>query len=159
MLRALSRLKQVGLTPHSPLTSAASKMSAIDLDEFAYRQFDDAMYAGTKLRLSKTAFLEKVHAYYGERAQMAHEFGDRPALIDGYAPFCKHIFMPNDDDSIRDGAIAITDKNRPLLKTKYEARKEEELPVLVRYFSSDDVEAPVSQYLDLIRALCFFTPR
>ena len=38
-----------------------------------------------------------------------------------------------------------------MLKTAYDARKPEELPVLIRYFPAESVpEPPVSKYLDII---------
>ena len=126
--------------------------SAIALDSFCHRQFDDDQYGGTKITVSKEEFMKRVLKYYNERQQVYEEYKDRPVLIDGYAPFCKHIFMPNfeDEDDIKDGAIEITKENEHLLKTKYEARKENELPVLTRYFKKEDVDTPTSQYLDLI---------
>lgn len=130
---------------------AQSKNHDIALDSFAYRQFDDADYAGTKIPVSKEDFMKHVHAFYNERKQMQEEYGDRPALIDGYAPFCKHLFMPNFDDRIIVGEIAITSHNEHLLRSRYYARKKGELPVLTRFFPKDNVSPPVAKYLDLIR--------
>jgi len=70
-------------------------MVEIELDEFAFRQFDDPTYAGTRISYDKKAFEEKVNDYYRERVNVQQEFQDRPVLVDGYAPFCKHLFMPN----------------------------------------------------------------
>ncbi|CAN8071492.1 unnamed protein product [Agarophyton chilense] len=125
-------------------------MPDISLDSFSYRQFDDPKYGGTKIKLPKEQFMKKVLAYYDERKAMQNEYKDRPVLVDGYAPFCKHIFMPNFDNSIRDGAMEITSENEHLLKTAYEARNEKELPVLIRFFPGDKVSPPVSKFLDLI---------
>lgn len=125
------------------------------LDEFAFRQFDDPEYGGTKIPISRHAFMSRVRAFYSARKAMADEFGDRPALVDGYAPFCKHIFMPNFDDRITDGAVPITEQNRHLLRSSYEARSDEELPVLVRYFPRGSVNPPPAKYLDLIRTCVF----
>lgn len=130
---------------------SGSNKCDISLDSFAHRQFDDPSYAGTKLRLSKDNFMRKVKEFYEERKQMQQEFEDRPVLIDGYAPFCKHLFMPNMDDSIVVGEIEITKDNEHLLRTHYHARKEGELPVLTRYFPNDKVQPPIAKYLDLIR--------
>lgn len=131
--------------------ASPSRTGDIALDKFAFRQFDDPNYGGTKIPMSKDSFMARVLSFYEERKSMAEEFADRPVLIDGYAPFCKHIFMPNFMDEIRDGAVAITSGNEGLLKTKYEKRKEGELPVLMRYFRREDVDVPRSEFLDLIR--------
>src|SRR5699024_8820690 len=61
-------------------------------------------------------------------------------VLDGYAPFCK---LPVHENwtSTRATAVAITDANRHLLRSAYEARSREELPVLNRWF--EGVEPPV----------------
>jgi hypothetical protein len=123
----------------------------IALDEFAFRQFDDPGYSGTKLRdMSKHDFMNKVIDYYEQRRGLEQEFNDRPALVDGYAPFCKHLFMPNFVADLREPVLPINDTNEHLLRTKYEARTATEIPVLVRYFPADKLVAPAAKYLDLI---------
>jgi hypothetical protein len=54
-------------------------------------------------------------------------------LKDGYAPFCKHVMIENILDADLN-TEEITEENRGLIQTTYEARTEKELPVLVRYF-------------------------
>lgn len=120
------------------------------LDKFCYRQFDDAKYNGTKIGMDKEKFMEKVIELYDEKLEMEKEFKDRPALIDGYAPFCKHLFIPNFDSSILQGEVEITDENSHLLKSDYEARNNKELPVLTRFFRKQDVDVPKAKFLDLI---------
>jgi Protein of unknown function (DUF3228) len=123
----------------------------IVLDEFAFRQFDDASYSGTRIRgMSKVEFMTKVLVYYEQRQTLELEFHDRPALVDGYAPFCKHLFVPNFVPDLREPVLEIDDRNEHLLRTKYEARTDTELPVLARYFPADKVAAPAAKYLDLI---------
>ena len=56
-------------------------------------------------------------------------------LVDGYAPFCKHIFVRNFVGA-RLGAMQITDANRHLLQCGYSRRRPEELPVLTRWLAS-----------------------
>lgn len=68
-------------------------------------------------------------------------------VIDGYAPFCK-LFVYRNWTSTRCLTIPITDDNRHLLRSAYEARTREELPVLVRWF--EGVESPVADYLVVI---------
>ena len=66
------------------------------------------------------------------------------AVLDGYAPFCK-LHVHRNWTSTRCLTIAITDDNRQLLRSGYEARSPSELPVLVRWF--EGVEPPVAGYL------------
>lgn len=68
-------------------------------------------------------------------------------VLDGYAPFCKLWVYPNWTDT-RCAAIPITDENRYLLRSGYEARNSNELPVLNRWF--EGVEVPVANYLIII---------
>ena len=65
-------------------------------------------------------------------------------VLDGYAPFCKlHVHV--NWTSTRCIALPITNANRHLLRSAYEARTSTELPVLVRWF--EDVEPPIAKYL------------
>lgn len=68
-------------------------------------------------------------------------------LVDGYAPFCKHLFLEN-DTATRCGFAPITEANRPLLRSGYAKRREGEMAVLERWF--EDIEAPVARWLDVI---------
>ena len=68
-------------------------------------------------------------------------------MLDGYAPFCK-LYVYRNWTTTRCAAVPITDKNRPLLRSKYEARNRKELPVLVRWF--DGLEAPKGEFLMVI---------
>ena len=65
-------------------------------------------------------------------------------VLDGYAPFCK-LHVHRNWTSTRCLTVPITDANRHLLHSAYEARSREELPVLVRWF--EGVEVPVANYL------------
>ena len=66
------------------------------------------------------------------------------AVLDGYAPFCK-LHVHRNWTSTRCLAVPITAGNRQLLRSDYEARTRDELPVLVRWF--EDIEPPVAGYL------------
>ena len=68
-------------------------------------------------------------------------------LVDGYAPFCKHLFLQNDTPT-RCAFAPITEDNRRLLRSGYAKRREGEMAVLERWF--EDVEAPVARFLDVI---------
>ena len=68
-------------------------------------------------------------------------------LVDGYAPFCKHLFLENDTPT-RCGFAPITEANRHLLRSGYARRREGEMAVLERWF--EEIEAPVANWLDVI---------
>lgn len=65
-------------------------------------------------------------------------------VLDGYADFCK-LYVYRNWTSTRCATVEITDDNRHLLRSAYEARSEDELPVLVRWF--EGVEPPVANWL------------
>jgi hypothetical protein len=65
-------------------------------------------------------------------------------VLDGYAPFCQ-LHVHRNWTSTRCLTIPITDSNRHLLRSAYEARNSSELPVLVRWFEA--VQPPVADYL------------
>lgn len=91
------------------------------LDNFAIRQWDDPEYQGTKLHCSKEEFVAKVHAFHAEGSP----------LVDGYAPFCKHVFVPN-FAGVKLATVAVDDSNKHLIQTAYTSRRPEELAVLSR---------------------------
>jgi hypothetical protein len=66
------------------------------------------------------------------------------AVLPGYAPFCE-LHVHRNWTSTRCLTVPITDGNRHLLRSAYEARTRGELPVLVRWF--EGVEPPVAKYL------------
>lgn len=66
------------------------------------------------------------------------------ADLDGYAPFCR-LHVHRNWTTTRCTAVPITDANRPLLRSDYEARSREELPVLVRWFQG--IDPPIASYL------------
>ena len=78
--------------------------------------------------------------------QFERHLNDVPplAVLDGYAPFCK-LHVHRNWTSTKCSAIPITDANRHLLRSAYEARTPAELPVLVRWF--EGLEPPVAEYL------------
>src|SRR5690606_35845644 len=65
-------------------------------------------------------------------------------VLDGYAPFCK-LHVHENWTSTRCITVPVTDANRHLLRSAYEARSREELPVLVRWF--EGIEPPVARYM------------
>jgi hypothetical protein len=116
------------------------------MDGFAARQWAPGA-EGTRIdpaACSLAAFCERLHA--------AHASGSAP-LVDGYAPFCKHVFLPNFIPGLKPGAIAITPANECFLKTAYTRRRPEELAVLTRFFptaSPPAVGRPDAVMLDVI---------
>ena len=68
-------------------------------------------------------------------------------VLDGYAPFCK-LHVHRNWTSTRCLTATITEANRHLLHSAYEARTKAELPVLVRWF--EGVEPPVANWLIVI---------
>jgi hypothetical protein len=68
-------------------------------------------------------------------------------VLDGYAPFCK-LHVHRNWTSTRCLAVPVNDDNRHLLRSAYEARTCDELPVLVRWF--EGVEPPVAGYFVVI---------
>lgn len=58
-------------------------------------------------------------------------------VLEGYAPFCK-LHVHRNWTTTRCAAVPITDANRHLLCSGYEARTKQELPVLTRWFEGID---------------------
>ncbi|KAL7554080.1 hypothetical protein ACHAWF_017464 [Thalassiosira exigua] len=121
------------------------------VDPFCFRQFAESDksegYAGTVFNIS----IEQFEAIVNSRYRASD-------LKDGYAPFCKHLFLENDFTDARVNVLPITPENEPCLRTRYEARNEKELPVLARYFDRESLLKgkkeedvfPVAKYVDLI---------
>lgn len=130
--------------------AAGSSTVALALDAFCMRQFDDPAYAGTRLVWDKHDFEARINAEYESRLTSAG--GDSGAVLkDGYAPFCKHLFVRNFVPSATLTTMGITRENEALLRTKYVARTENELPVLTRFFPLSAVGAGgPADWLDVI---------
>lgn len=76
----------------------------IVLDPFCYRQFESAAVAGSMfINFDKHEFTERVNEFY-------LKVKDQGGLHDGYAPFCKHLFIENFTDAIS-GYVKITKDN------------------------------------------------
>lgn len=109
----------------------------IDITKFAARHFDPA-FAGTKvIGLTQEQLVALVN----------QAIADGAVLVDGYADFCKHLFIENPSET-KAGVAAITEDNAHLLRSGYEARRPTELPVLTRWF--EGLDAPKATYLDII---------
>jgi hypothetical protein len=120
------------------------------VDPFCFRQFAEhdssRDYGGTVLDLSIAQFEEIVNEKY-------HQASKGESLLNpGYAPFCKHLFIENNFTDARVNVLRITTDNESLIRTKYEARNDKELPVLTRFFPKQLVgdDLPKAKFLDLI---------
>lgn len=119
------------------------------LDDFAIRQWDDPNYSGTIIAHDKIDFVRKIHDYHTSSSSGEHK------LVDGYAPFCKHVFVPNFVNA-KVATVEITKENEHLLKSGYSARSENELAVLTRWFHVNDIfgdnaeDIKTSKMLDII---------
>ena len=107
-----------------PVTMPATAQQTFFLDEFAHKQFNDINpdYNGTRIYFDSKDFVARIQQYHNDGRE----------LVGGYAPFCKHIFVPNFAGA-RLGSLAITQENRHLLQSAYSRRRPEELPVLSRH--------------------------
>ena len=65
------------------------------------------------------------------------------------APFCKHVFIPN-FAGVKCGYERITPENKHLIQSGYEARKENELAVLIQWFDREAIPVPDATFLDII---------
>lgn len=106
------------------------------MTDFARRNWDPEAKGTRILGLSPEALTDRCNTALAEGA----------ALVDGYAPFCKHLFLANDSPT-RASFAPITSENAHLLKSGYAARREGEMAVLERWF---ETEAPVANWLDVI---------
>lgn len=117
------------------------------VDPFCFRQFSEheasKTYSGTVFSQSVAEFEDIVNARF-----------DQSNLKDGYAPFCKHIFLVNDFTNAKVNVLPLTKENEHLVRTEYAARNEKEVPILQRFIPLDLVggteKLPVAKYLDLI---------
>jgi len=123
---------------------------AVKLIPFAKKNFVEPgkeANARAFIHFDMQEFEHRVNEFYS--AQLAT--GKDP-LQPGYAPFCKHLFVPNFVPGLPDGALRITDANRGLLHSAYIARTDKELPVLTRWFAKPEVagQVPEAKILDVI---------
>jgi hypothetical protein len=119
---------------------------SIVLDPFVHRHWDNPDHPGARITsTSKDQFINRVRQFIDDRG------GFDAISLGGYAPFCRHVFMPNFTDAQVD-CIPITSDVIPLIKTAYRARRPSELPVLIRWVEAADLPggAPSAAYLDLI---------
>ena len=136
-MRSLPKL----LVARSMATMAALK-PALVVDPFCLRQFDESSGKTPFVGLAVADFEARVNAAYEAR-------GGDACLVDGYAPFCKHLFVENFAGCVG-SVLEVTAENEALLRSGYSARTEKELAVLQRWFPKEAVEAPATKFLDVI---------
>merc|ERR1719463_700180 len=74
-----------GSTISMASTGSTAPSKTFFMDPFGLRQFNNPDYLGTQVHWDPSDFEDRV-----EQA-----FKDGAPLVDGYAPFCKHIFIKN----------------------------------------------------------------
>eukprot|EP00049_Salpingoeca_infusionum_P027978 m.35395 g.35395 ORF g.35395 m.35395 type:complete len:220 (+) comp9887_c0_seq1:189-848(+) len=120
------------------LHSTRAMSSWCYLDGFALRQFNDETYQGTRIATSPEEFTATVN-----------RLASLEDLKDGYAPFCKHVFVENFVGATCP-VVELTDANKHLLESAYKSRTPKELPVLTRWIPADKVEPTPAKFLDVI---------
>jgi hypothetical protein len=58
---------------------------------------------------------------------------DETKLENGYAPFCKHLFIKNDFTDAKVNVLEITKENESFLRTSYEARNDMEVNIIMGF--------------------------
>ena len=108
----------------------------IVMTDFALSHFDATEHEPAIPVLSPEEFVAKINEM-------------EPYLVqDGYAPFCKILFYHNFTDA-KAGIVRISPEMMPFIRSGYEARRETELPVLIRWI--DGALVPVTaSYLAVI---------
>jgi hypothetical protein len=137
--------------------SAAASNKNFVVDPFCFRQFAESdssqSYGGTVFSNTISEFEEIVNARYNNNNDDNNK--QEMMLKDGYAPFCKHLFVVNDFTDGKVNVLPISKTNEHLVRTEYVARNDKELPVLQRCIPIDLLQGgadqlPVAKYLDLI---------
>lgn len=109
----------------------------IDITDFALRNWQPSASGTLVTGVSPTDLVARCNAAIGDGAD----------LVDGYAPFCKHLFLLNDTPT-RCGFAPVTDANAGQLRSGYRARRDGERAVLERWF--EGLEAPRAEWFDVI---------
>ena len=110
------------------------------LDNFGLRQFNNVEYTGTQVHFNEQEFESKINEIFDS---------GKAKLTDGYAPFCKHLFVDNFAE-VDCGYAKRVPEIEHLIQSGYESRKEGELAVLVEYIDRSKMPPPKATYLDII---------
>lgn len=138
------------IAPTMTPAAAGALGLAIVLDPFAARSFVEPGQAPAGrafIQFDKQDFEVRVNSWYVQQLAVVLD-----PLQPGYAPFCKHLFVPNFVPGLQDTVLPITSGNSGLLQSAYIARTEKELPVLTRWFRKADVATFITEakFLDII---------
>lgn len=113
----------------------------IEITNFARRHFDKN-FKGTKiLDISEKDFIVEVNSN-------ANALWGR--LLDGYAPFCKLLIIPNFFSNTKTGSLPITLENHQYLRSGYESRTNDELSVLSNWLEIPEDFIPKANYLVMV---------
>ena len=103
------------------------------MDPFCFKKFTgfcDSLPAGL-VKPDREEFVAQCNQFYlGNK--------DNGSLKDGYAEFCKHLFIPNFTE-FQAMFAPVTKENEKFLVSAYEARRENELAVLNRWFPKEKI--------------------
>lgn len=121
-------------------------MESIKITEFGARHFDPK-FGGTKILDYTVAEFEN-HI----RAILPNDYMNCCCsdfkVMDGYAPFCKLLAIPNFTDA-RVGSLPITLENYQYIRSGYSARRDNELPVFSRWLELP-LGKPKAEWLILV---------
>ncbi|KAK2950257.1 putative DNA replication licensing factor mcm6 [Blattamonas nauphoetae] len=126
---------------------------AITLTPFSMRHFGTGnTQKKVQMPCTPDEFLDAVNSEYeGEKIVDGKNLKGKDCLVDGYAPFCKHIFIKN-IWNIEKNIVEITPEIEPLIRSGYIRRTPAELPVLCRWLpraAASSLLKP-SIYIDVI---------
>lgn len=126
----------------------------IKVTEFGARHFDPK-FGGTKiLDMTLEEFEGKINFMtvnaidLNEDYSLGITYGSGIKVMNGYAPFCKLIAMPNFTDA-RVGSLPITLENYQYIRSGYSARTKKELPVFSRWLELP-LGKPKAEWLMLV---------
>ena len=140
------KLSRAFLSLAFPLVSHGKRLMSMSagrqfvLDGFGLRQFNNADYTGTQVHFKEEDFENKINEIFDS---------GKVQLADGYAPFCKHLFVEN-FANVDCGYAERTPEVEHLIQSGYESRKEGELAVLGEYIDRNKMPPPKATHLDII---------
>ena len=138
----LRRFKLINIIGQPAFSTLKMDTQKIVLDPFSFKAFE-AKEDGTpaSINFDKDEFTKRVNEFYIQNKATE--------LKDGYAPFWKHLFIENFTNATS-GTVEITEENKKLIESGYDARRDNEIPVLCRWFPKESVDAKKAKYLDII---------
>lgn len=120
----------------------SSLVQKIGVSEFGKKNFSDG---GKKRPMIEMASSDFVHNVNGT---LPVDFSQRKRLLPSSMPFCRYLFIDNFTSTLP-SHLRINNSNAQWLRSGYDARTDEELPVLVRWFDLP-CRLPAAQHLMLI---------